>query len=342
MMNQNQIQLKFFLNDLGLSNLQTEIYQYLILHNSSTINQIKENMNLSYSQTINNLNLLQKKGLVGSGDVKPKKFHLIDPKTTLEQLIEKKNAYYNNSIEKIEEEIKISESKKGICIKDVSHYYYSDISLGIEKFYRLIKNAKDKIILSSLPLNFMKKLEPSLKESFIKGTKIEIYYSVLDYDSQINCLEEITNIFKRLRVNIIEIKEKTCQRVGFNNNIINNGYILIDKGFFNSVGFMGDNVFYTQGFYSEIIISQIINMFHLKTIVKQVELKYPKIYEKIIQIIEENEEPLKTRDLSKITGVGGTKLKEILRFLKNEGSIEENVIISSKGRPGTYYSKMKN
>lgn len=342
MMIKNNLQLKFFLNELGLSDIQTNIYQYLILQNSRTINQIKENLNLSYSQTINNLNIMQKKGLIGSGNVKPKIFHLIDPKTTLQQLVEKKNAYYNENIEKIDEEIKIVESKKGICIRDISHYYYSDISLGVEKFYRLIRNAKEKIILSSLPLNLMRKLEPALKESFIEGIKIEIYYSVLDYNSHINCLEEITSIFKRIRVNIIEIEEKTCQRVGFNNNIINDGFILIDKGLFNSVGFMGNNMFYTQGFYSESIISQMINMFQLKTIVRQVELKYPKIYERIIQIIEENEEPLKTRDLSKMTGVGGTKLKEILRFLKNEGIIEEIIKNSSKGRPGIYYSKKKN
>jgi sugar-specific transcriptional regulator TrmB len=338
---QNNMQFKYFLNELGLSDIQTEIYYSLIRQNNCTINQIKENLNLSYSQTINNLTILQKKGLVGTGNFKPKSFHLIDPKTTLQELVEKKNEFYNENIEKIDEEISISESKQGICIKDISHYYYSDISLGIEKFYRLIRNAKEKIILSSLPFNLMKKLESVLKDSFIKGVKIEIYYSVLDYDSQINCLEEITNIFKQIRVSIIEIEEKACQRVGYNNNIINNGYILIDEGFFNTVGFMENDIFYTQGFYSKIIISQIIDMFHLKTIVKQVELKYPKIYEKIIRIIEENKESLKTRDLSKITGIGGTKLKKILNFLKNEGIIEEKINISSKGRPGIYYSKIK-
>lgn len=341
MMIQDNLQFKFFLNELGLSDIQTDIYRYLILQNSSSINQLKDNLNLSYSQTINNLNLLKKKGLVSSGNVKPKIFHLIDPKTTLQQLVEKKNTYYSDHIERIEEEIKISESKKGVCMKDIPHYYYSDIGLGIEKFYRLIRNAKEKIILSSLPLQFIKKLEPALKESFIKGIKIEIYYSILDYDSQINYLDEITNIFKRIRVNIVEIKEKTCQRVGFNNNIINNGYILIDKGFFNSIGFMENKIFYTQGFYSENIVSQMVNMFHLKTIIKQVELKFPEIYERIIRIIEENENPLKTRDLSKLTGVGGTKLKEILKFLKNEGIIEEIIKISSKGRPGIYYSRKK-
>jgi predicted ArsR family transcriptional regulator len=47
---------------------------------------------------------------------------------------------------------------------------------------------------------------------------------------------------------------------------------------------------------------------------------------------------IKTRDLSKTSGIGGTKLKEILNFLVREGVIKEHIKSEGVGRPGIYYS----
>ena len=47
---------------------------------------------------------------------------------------------------------------------------------------------------------------------------------------------------------------------------------------------------------------------------------------------------IKTRDLSKTSGIGGSKLKEILNFLIREGLIKEYVTNQGVGRPGIHYS----
>ena len=47
---------------------------------------------------------------------------------------------------------------------------------------------------------------------------------------------------------------------------------------------------------------------------------------------------IKTRDLSKTSGAGGSKLKEILSFLVREGVIKEYITSEDVGRSGIYYS----
>jgi len=328
--------IKQFLKEMGLSDIQVNLYYFLLFNKSGTINQIKEELNLSYAQTNNNCNLLEKKGLIYSSDTKPKIFYRIEPKLTLRQLIDERYEYYNENIEKIENEINIIESKSGRCLKDIYHFYYTDINLSIEKFYDLIRKSKKEIILSSLPPFFLKKLVPILSEAFINGIKISIYYSTLDFESNMSYLEEITEIFKRLRITIIQTKEKVCENVGFNNMLINNGFILIDDGYFNTIGFKENEIFYIQGFFSKVVVQQTKSIFDAKNVIKKIETKYPESYQNVLDIIQEYNS-IKTRDLSMLAGIGGAKLKAILRFLLDEEKIEEIIESAGVGRPGIYY-----
>ncbi|MCF2140281.1 MAG: hypothetical protein K9W44_09535 [Candidatus Lokiarchaeota archaeon] len=319
---------------------QIEIFFLLLTKNSLTISEIQEETSQSYSQTVVNLKYLQKLGLLTVENCKPKKVHLFDPKISIQQLIEKKNEYFQQNLEKIEREIKIQTSHFGVCAKEISHYYYSDIGLGIERWFRLIYNAEKSIVLSSLPLKIYKRIEPALKHAFQKGIQIQIYYSRLDFNfenQEMEVLEKIMDILQNLRFNLIELEEKTCQNVGFNNQIIQNGFLLIDNIFFNSLGFLDEKVFYIHGFYSKNTVEQITRLFQLKTPKKHIELKYPKVYSKIIQIIQTNQNPIKTRDLSRIIGIGGTKLKQMLDFLVREGEIQKKIVSSTRGRPAVYY-----
>jgi len=328
---------KQFLKEMGLSDIQVNLYYFLLFNKSGTINQIKEELNLSYAQINNNFNILEKKGLIYSTDTKPKIFYRIEPKLTLRQLMDEKYEYYNENIEKIEKEIKIVESKKGRCLKNISHFYYTDVNLAIEKFYDLIKNSEKEVIFSSLPPFFLKKLVPILNEAFKNGIKISIYYSSLDFELNMSYLEEITEIFKRLRITIIQTREKVCQNSGFNNMLINNGYILIDDGYFNTIGFKENKIFYVQGFFSKNIVEQMKRMFDAKNVIKKIEIKYPESYQNVLDIIQEYNS-IKTRDLSMLAGIGGAKIKEILRFLLDEGKIEEIIESTGVGRPGIYYN----
>ena len=62
--------------------------------------------------------------------------------------------------------------------------------------------------------------------------------------------------------------------------------------------------------------------------------------DELLNAIEESS-TIKTRDLSKTSGIGGTKLKEILNYLVREGLIKEHISNEGVGRPGKYYSTVQ-
>lgn len=333
----SEYQHKELLEQLGLTDIQADIYYYLLTTKCSTINVLKEALGLSYAQVYNNLQSLLEQNLIGATDSKPIEFYKINPKIALSKIIDKKVNKFNSCIEEMEEKIKISESQQGVCTKDIYHYHFTDLNLAIEKLYDLIKRSKNEITITTLPPDFLKRIEPFLRDAFKRGVKIMFYYSNLDYTSSLNYLDEVSEIFKRLRITLVKVKEKIAHQIVFNNMIVNNGHILIDDGFFNSISFKEDKVFFTEGFYGAGIVQQLRHLFKLKTVEKELEIIYPEAYQQVLEIIEQRE-PIKTRDISFETGISGAKLKEILTFLMEEHKIEEQIENSGVGRPGAYYS----
>jgi len=103
-----------FLNDIGFSNIQIDIYNYFLKHKFGTINDIKTELNYSYTQVYHNLLYLAEKNLVESStEAKPKLFARVNPKIALTELIKKKFSNFKKNIEKIDEELKAQESKFG-------------------------------------------------------------------------------------------------------------------------------------------------------------------------------------------------------------------------------------
>ncbi|MFX0152792.1 MAG: helix-turn-helix domain-containing protein, partial [Candidatus Hodarchaeota archaeon] len=108
------------MNEIGFSDIQINIYNYLLLNKFSTINDIKKELNYSYTQVYHNLLYLKEKGLVeSSSDSKPKMYIRVNPKIALTKLIDKKFSNFKKNIEKIEEDFKAQESKFGRCLKDI-------------------------------------------------------------------------------------------------------------------------------------------------------------------------------------------------------------------------------
>jgi sugar-specific transcriptional regulator TrmB len=333
----DQFKLRKFLEELGLNDTQISIYHFLLFKRVSIIQEIKEALNLSYAQVSNNLNALEELGLIASSESRPKRYWKINPKITLSRLIDKKISKYNTFLDKIQDRIRIEESRQGVCQKQVYHYHYDDLSLALEKHYELISNAQEEIILSTLPPFYLKQIEPFLRESFKRGVKIILYFSNSDYQSSLNYLDQVAEIFQRLRITLIETEEKLCHNIIYNNRVINNGHILIDDGYFNSVSFKQDEIFFCDGFYGKSLVEQLKKMFSIKTVKKKLEIKYPESYQRVMDVIERNGS-IKTRDISLETGISGKKLKEILHFLMNENQIVEDIDDSGVGRPGYYYS----
>jgi hypothetical protein len=236
----------------------------------------------------------------------------------------------------LDEELKIQESVMGRCVRDISFYHYSNLSLAFENYYTLIENTLHEINMSSLPISLLKRLEPALYQPFMRGVQIRLYFSDLDFEKYPNYLEEITNTLKRTGTEIIQTKERTCQSIRFNDEIVNMGHILIDEDYLNSVIFKEDDVFQVDGFRRP-FAKQAKKMLEIKTVEKRIKIGYPRSFKEVLGVIDERN-MIKTRDLSKSSGIGGTKLKEILNYLVREGVIKEHIKSEGVRRPGKYYS----
>ncbi|MCK4380760.1 MAG: hypothetical protein KAW51_06430 [Candidatus Lokiarchaeota archaeon] len=331
-----------FLNEIGFSDIQIKIYKYLLVHKFGTINDIKTDLNYSYTQVYHNLLYLKEKNLVESStDSKPKIFIRISPKIALNELLNKKFSNFKRNIEKIDEEIKAQKSKSGRCLKEISFYHYSDVNLAYENFYNLFETTQKEIVMTSLPPSLLKRLEPSLYEAYKRGVKIRIYFSMTDFEFIMNYLETITDILKRMRVEIIQTEQKTCQVIKYNDEIVNMGNILLDESYLNSIIFKEDDTFHIDGFRGP-YAKQAKNYLEVLTIIKRIEIEYPEPIKKILDTIKETN-MIKTRDLSSKSKIGGTKLREILEFLIDEGLIEEKILKGEKaGRPKRIYSIIEN
>ncbi len=324
-----------FLSEIGLSEIQIKIYNYLLTHKFGNINDMKKELNYSYTQVHHNLIALEEKGLIESSDSKPRIYIKINPKISLTELINKKFSVLQDRVNKLDEEVKAQDSLLGRCVRDISFYHYSNLNLAFENFYVLLDNANQEIIMSSLPPSILKKLEPALYQAFMRGVHITLYFSDLDFEGYPNYLEEITSILKRIGVNITQTLEKTCQLIRFNDEIVNMGNILIDENYLNSIIFKEDTVFHIDGFRGP-FAKQAKKMLEIKTVKNQIKIVYPKPIKKVLSVIEDTA-MIKTRDLSKSSGIGGSKLKEILNFLVREGLIKEYSTNQGVGRPGIHY-----
>lgn len=243
----------FYLREVGLSDSQIHIYDFLLENKSGTINDIKEKLNYSYAQVSNNLTKLEELGLIfSSKGMKNKKFFRMDPKIALTNVLQEKVKNFEEHIDKIDENVKIEESVKGVCVKNISFYNYSDMNLAIQNFFRLLEQASKEIIISALPPNLIKQLEPAFYNAFLRGVQISMYFSNRDFEEITNYFDISTDIFKRVGISITQTTEKTCQVARYNDIVVNIGLVLIDGIFFNAINFVDDDVFHFDGFMHQV------------------------------------------------------------------------------------------
>lgn len=328
-----------FLSEIGLSDIQIKIYNYLLTHKFGNINDIKNELKYSYTQVHHNLIILEEKGLIESSDSKPRIYLKVNPKISLTELLDKKFSTLQEKIDKLDEELKVQDSIIGRCARDISFYHYSDLNLAYENFYLLLESAEQEIVMSSLPPSFLRKLEPALYRAFMKDVCITLYFSDLDFETYSDYFEEIISILKRIGVYIVQTEEKTCQLIRYNDEIVNMGNILIDENYLNSIIFRENTIFHIDGFRGP-FAKQAKKMLEIKTVKSKIQIVYPNPIKKVLTAIEDSN-LIKTRDLSKTSGIGGTKLKEILNYLVRKGVIKEHITNEGVGRPGKYYSTIE-
>ncbi|MFX1366508.1 MAG: hypothetical protein ACFFCE_03210 [Promethearchaeota archaeon] len=288
------------------------------------------------------MSVLEYMGLIFSTkSEKNKIFYRIDPKITLTKVLEDRVKNFKKQIDKIEEKVNIEESIQGVCLKNVPFYHYSDLNLAVNNFFELIENSSQEIILSSLRPIILKKIEFVLYNAYMRGMQIKLYFSNADFDMINNYFNLITDILKRIRIELIQTEQRTCQIIKYNDDIVNMGNIILDENYLNSIVFKEDEIFHVDGFQGP-FAKQAKNYLEVLTIIKRIEIEYPEPIKKILNTIRETE-TIKTRDLSSKSKIGGSKLKDILEFLIDKGLIEEKIIKGEQaGRPKKIYSIIEN
>ncbi len=326
------------LRDIGLSEIQIQLYNYILQNNSGAINDLKEKLNYSYSQIVYNLSVLEEIGLIfSSKNSKNKMYYRIDPKIGLLKIIETKALTHKKQIVEIAESIKIAESFHGVCIKEIDFYHYTDFNLAVENFFNLFEHAENEIYLTSLPPTLLKRLESALYKAFMRGIKIVLYFSLEDFTTLNHYFDDLTNMLKRISIEITQTKEKICQTIRYNDIIVNNGLILVDGKYFNSILFIDDDIFHFDGFYNPNLVNQLKRYIDVKTVIKKVAIQNPDPVQYVLDLIRENQ-VITTRELSEKAKIGGSKIKEILTILINQQLIREIVIQGKTGKPRHEYS----
>ncbi|MBD3256505.1 MAG: hypothetical protein GF383_15525 [Candidatus Lokiarchaeota archaeon] len=328
--------IRSFLRDLGLNDIQLNFYNHFLRHRFCTIKDLRQDYNYSYSQTYNNLDVLEELGLIDSTDDKPKLYFRVNPKEILSKKLEEKYKEYSERINILDKEIRREESLVGVCQRNITFYHYSELAPGIDHLISLIDNSNSRIVMSALPPSLLKKIEYSLRNAFLKGVEISFFFSRSDFETIQNIFEVYTNILKKLRIKITQTEERTCRLIRFNDLIVNNGILMIDDFGFNTIIFQEDEILHFDGFTAPNLVAQSKKELMSKTKVKTIEINYPKPYQEIIDIISEKKK-IKTRELSKLAGIGGSKLRNLLNFLIKDGKIQEKIENEGVGRPASYF-----
>lgn len=328
-----------FLFEIDFSDVQMNVYKYLIMHKFGTINEIKNDLKYSYSQVQHALLFLKKKNLVDlSSDEKPHVFVRKNPKIALTKLFNERYKTFENNIHDLDEEIKIQETKYGRCVKDVTFYYYSDLVLGVDNLTSMIDEAEAEVVITSTPISLLKRLEPSLYNAFMRGVSLKMYFSEADFEKVNNYLEQALDILRRMRIKIVQAEEKVCQVVRFNDEIVNMGNAFIDGKYLNSFMFGEGNILGFDGHFNPGVIQQVKKYLDLKTTVKIVEIEYPEPIKSVLTIMEQDK-AIKTRDLSHRSKISGARLRQILDYLISEGIVREEIVQNEQaGRPKRVYS----
>jgi sugar-specific transcriptional regulator TrmB len=330
-----------YLRDIGLSEIQIQLYDYIIEEKTGTILEIKEKLNLSYAQVNYNLSILEDMGLIFSSKSKNnKKYFRIDPQIALTQVLDERMKGFKEQISLIQETVKAEESTSGKCYANITFYHYTDVNLAVEYYYKLIENCKNEIYMSAIPPTLLKKLETAFYHSFLRGIRLVLYFSKEDFDSIENYFDQITDILNRIQIEIIQVKERTCQQVRYNDTIVNNGVVLVDGKYLNTILFLNDDIFHFDGFYGTNFVQQSKRYLEVKTVVKRIKIEYPEPFQTVLDIIQDKKN-VSTKELSIVSKIGGGKLREILRFFINQGIVQETEIKGESGKPRKEYTLIK-
>ncbi|MBN2151120.1 MAG: hypothetical protein JW839_06745 [Candidatus Lokiarchaeota archaeon] len=329
--------IKKVLIEIGLTPVQQHIYEHLLANRKATIDAIKNGTRLSYAQVQHNLRVLEKLGLVaGPLGKKPRVFIPADPKTSLAAILEARYKDWQDSINRLDNELRIRETTAGTCTRRVSFYHYTDPDLAIGHFHALIRDAAKEVTMSAPPPVLLRKLEPALHDAFLRGVDITIYFSDLDFDELTEYIQRVLDIMRRTRVTVVQTREKTTQLVRFNDVVMNMGVVLVDGVLLNSFVFKDDILWHANGFHGQAFVEQARKFLDVLNVEKKIT-ENPAPVQSVIDAIE-TRGLMKTRDIGNSSGISGETLRKILDYLVEQGIVAETVEKSGKaGRPRKVY-----
>lgn len=222
------------LYNLGLEERDVSIYLAILDIGRPSVkdiqSKIKENYNLSYSQTYYSLKKLLKHSLIEEHASKENTFTAINPDVFLSDLRKKRIEELSKLQRILGEKYRRSTETLGECTLHMNHFYFSSLELGLEIIVdKMIKPAIKNVIFIATPPWILKKLQKTLIEAYDRGLDIEIHYSNHDFEEIDDYLSHIKLYISKINVSVFQHKYRTFEAMSLNDEYTRTGRMLIDE-----------------------------------------------------------------------------------------------------------------
>jgi len=298
------------LSTFGLTDIESRIYLKILNSNGITANEIRRLCSVSKPTTYSVLRGLVEVSLIEHDERTPKRYFVRDPKIFAELKEKRLSDLIKKSESAIKQITKIYEEKQDMHCHGMQEFMlgkiYTQKNSALQEILALITNSKKEVFISNLPVSFIHRTKPSLDEAKNRGVSIRIEISDDEF------------IPKQLKELDFEISSANPMKPFFlvDGRQFNDGKIFIDREIMGNV-FHGDDNIIFQYLRSPRCIECILrDIFHHK----ECKRKIPRLREDIpkdttLVMNALKEKTLSKREISKVTGLSGGKVKKAVDYL---------------------------
>ncbi|OLS15186.1 MAG: hypothetical protein RBG13Loki_1200 [Promethearchaeota archaeon CR_4] len=334
------------LRELGFDENMAQVYFALVDLGRATIKQIqamnKPGKSLSYSQVYHALKKLLNAQVVEQHPSFEDSFSPVNPSLVFDEIKQQKWEKLARIEQDLADRYERSTKEFGMCTIQTNRFYFSSLDLGFKIITdRFINSATTILVFLAPPPTLIRQLLPALTRAYGRGVKLEIHYSVRDFEEYPNYPAVLLALCKNIRVKLVQRQFRTYDAVAINDELTRVGSLLIDNQQLVSVpyhrikrtnGEIDFGIDFFEGFFqAQAIVQNIIAGFPENPILQMID-SIPPRESQILEYLKDHPRSPK-HELSLALGIGGTDLREILARLTQHGLILTEKVPQNRGRP---------
>ena len=334
------------LHELGFDENMAQVYFALIDMGRATIKQIQAGFlpgtNLSYSQVYHALKKLQNAKVIEQHPSFEDSFSPVNPTLVFDDFKQRKWETLAGIEQDLADRYERSTKEFGMCTIQTNRFYFSSLDLGFKILTdRFVNGATTILVFLAPPPVLLRQLLPALTRAYGRGVKLEIHYSVRDFEEYPNYPAVLLALCKNIRVRLVQRQFRTYDAVAINDELTRVGSVLIDNRQLVSVpyhrirganGELDFGIDFFEGFFQAPgIVQDIIAGFPENPILQMIDSVPPR-ESQILEYLKDHPQTSK-HQLSAALGIGGTDLAEILARMHQQGIIITEKVPQKRGRP---------